>query len=224
MALCQTNTKNKACTERQGSTPLRRTWNLLPSHKSICACWVQEVAFAVSRTLNTCLLLPYRTSLHSLSQRVHCLCWSRDVNRQFVPITQNLLWLAERHGEAPADFQQGAAWQDAELAGVLWRLQQAQQVELSACSGRGCQLQPPLEKTNWGSWLISLILVLRTQHLPQKSSWREPEPGKSQCGARRGAQQDKKKKSVSASDLGNKDLTLGLLPSRVLGSVLFTCF
>lgn len=183
------------------------------------------MGFAVSSTLNTCLLLPYRTSLHSPSQTGNCLYWSRDVNSQLVPISQNLLWLAERHREAPAVFQQGAARQDAELAGVLQRPWQAQQIELflaTTCSGRGGLLQPPLEKTKRKSANFLNILVLTTQRLPQKSSWRGSEPGKSQHGARRGAQQDKT--SVAATDLRSEDLALGLLPSCVLGSVSCMCF
>lgn len=51
-----------------------------------------------------------------------------------------------------------------------------------------------LKKTKGKSANFLNILVLTTQHLPQKSSWRGSEPGKSQCGSRRGAQQDLKKK------------------------------
>lgn len=81
-------------------------------------------------------------------------------------------WL-KKHREAPAVFQQGAAWQEAELAGVLQGPWQAQQVELflaTICSGREGQLQPPLEKTKGKSANFLNILVLTMQHLPLKSS------------------------------------------------------
>jgi len=186
---------------------------------------MQEVGFAVSSTLNTCLLLPYRTSLHSLSQTVNCLCWSRDVNSQLVPISQNLQRSAERHREVLAVFQQGAAWQDAELAGVPQRPWQAQQVELllaTTRSGKGRQLQPPLEKNKreisqllqyFGTNNATLATeeLLEGMRARKESAW---------CQARSTTGQ----KSVAASDLGNEELVLGLLPSCCLGSVLFTCF